>query len=948
MAKVTTRQIQMLAPYLEGENPTHTNTDRETGEQTREWNLSCPLHEDGRRSASINLDKGLFYCQAGCGGMSIVSLIRRQSEWVDPQLASQNGHGKHLDANSSAPNKKHRQITDAMISGYHSALMSNASALQWLLERRGINQETAIAYQLGMQDGKLYTIPVRDEAGDLVNIRYYDPNPGNERRKIFSESGYGSPPRLYPISIVNSDLDDIIIAAGEMDTLLALQAGFFAITRTAGENQWDMSWGPWFKDKRVYICQDSDDEGISGNKKIARALEKVAREVRVIELPYPKVKKHGKDITDLLLDFGPEKMRELMTAAPLWGKKDRGDELETVTVLDTFDAHRVGEHVRVIVTIKGRKEPGYTVPRKIHLACTQDAGTKCQGCPLNAVNGEADMDVTPDDPLVLSFMESPSHLMHQAIAEAYGVPGGRCGRLQQEIEEHQAIEVLFGRPALDYADGSSEEARTDNFKNITLTSVGRHNTMSNNTVAAVGALQPSPKSQRNEFLVHELENLETSVDRFELNDHTIKLMKRFQPSAKQRPIKKIAEISKAMAEHVTRIHGRPEMHALMDLTFHGVLGWKFAGESINRGWLESLIIGDTRTGKSLAAERLVRHYGGGEIISCEAASFAGVVGGVQQLGGKDWAVTWGVVPINDRRLVVLDEISGLTPEEIAQMSDIRSSGQAKLIKVVQETTWARTRLLWLGNPRNSTMANYTYGVDAIKPLIGNAEDIARFDLAMAVTLFDVPAEIINRPAAGGELKYTSEACHALLMWVWTRQPDQVIWADGSEGKVFDCANEMGKLYIEDPPLVQGANIRIKIARLAIAIAARTFSTDASNENVLVLPEHVEDAMMFMNLLYGMQAFGYRERSRERLSDRYEAEKNKDKIEQYLKGRPLLAKHLRSAGKFRRQDLEELLNSSREEANGIINTLFEARMVRRVLGDIYVEPTLHELLRTVKW
>jgi hypothetical protein len=50
-----------------------------------------------------------------------------------------------------------------------------------------------------------------------------------------------------------------------------------------------------------------------------------------------------------------------------------------------------------------------------------------------------------------------------------------------------------------------------------------------------------------------------------------------------------------------------------------------------------------------------------------------------------------------------------------------------------------------------------------------------------------------------------------------------------EAKVFDAANEMGKLYIEDPPLIQAANVRIKIARVAVALAARTFSTDASRE-----------------------------------------------------------------------------------------------------------------------
>jgi hypothetical protein len=425
----------------------------------------------------------------------------------------------------------------------------------------------------------------------------------------------------------------------------------------------------------------------------------------------------------------------------------------------------------------------------------------------------------------------------------------------------------------------------------------------------------------------------------------VKLMQRFQ--AKDDPLKKMVEISKALSQHVTRIHGRPEMHALMDVTFHSVLSFNFAGEMVARGWLESLVVGDTRTGKSLAAERLVRHFGGGELISCEAASFAGVVGGLQQMGGKDWAVTWGVIPLNDRRLVVLDEISGLTPEEIGQMSDIRSSGQAKLIKIQQETTWARTRLLWLGNPRNATMANYTYGVDAIKPLIGNAEDIARFDLAMACTLFDVPAETINQPAGSGELRYTSEACHAMLMWCWTRTPDQIQFYKQAEQKVFDLANEMGRRYIEDPPLVQAANIRIKLARLAAAIAARTFSTDKDFEKVIVKPEHVGAAARLMNVLYGMPTFGYRERSKEVLADRYAAEQNRGTMTQYLKGRPLLAKHLRSQGKFRRQDLEELLSISRDEANGIINTLYENRMVRRYLGDIYVEPTLHALLREVK-
>lgn len=937
---VTKRQIRLLAPYLVGDKPTHRNQDG-----SREWNIHCPLHGDKKRSASLNVDKAVFYCNR-CGGMPITKLIRLKSEWVDPGAASQNGNGFHPDLNGEPDTKPRRKLTEGLVGGWHSALMSDDAALQWLRERRGIASDILETYEIGLKESKLYTIPVRDAEGNLLNVRYYNPRPQGEQSKMFSEYGYGSPPHLYPISVLNKKPEYVLLGEGEWDVLLANQLGFPAVTKTAGATTWHSEWNSWFEGMTVYLVPDRDDDGMKGAHKIARALRHIA-DVRLVNLPYDLVAKHGQDLTDFLLEHEPKELRALMDEALVANGKKKPDEPPTVTVLETFNSRRVGEPVKVITTVKGRKEPGYSVPSKVRLLCTQDAGTKCNICPLNGMNGEAEVSISPDDPTILAMVEAPTTQVNGVIADSFGIPGGKCSKLQVEVQEHQAVEVLFGRPAMDYTDGSDMSPDAAAYKTIKITSVGRHDTAPNNTIEVVGALQPNPRTQANEFQAHDLRVLETSVDRFELDGDTIKLMNRFQPSAKQTPLKKIAEISRHISTHVTHIHGRPEMHALMDLVFYSPLSFNFAGELVSRGWLEALVVGDTRTGKSLAAERLVRHYGGGEIVSCEAASFAGVVGGLQQLGGKEWIVTWGVVPLNDRRLVVMDEVSGLTPEEIAQMSDIRSSGQAKLTKIQQETTWARTRLLWMANPRNATMANYTYGVDAIKPLIGNAEDIARFDLAMAVTLFDVPAETINQRVEGGELRYTPEACHALLMWAWTRKPDQVVFSKRTEDKVFDLANEMGKLYIEDPPLVQAANIRVKICRVAAAMAARTFSTDASHEKIVVTPQHVEDAVAFMNRLYGMTAFGYRERSREVLSDRLAAEENKESIQQYLVGYPLLAKHLRNAGKFRRQDLEELLAISKEEANAIINTLYNARMVRRILGDIYVEPTLHALLREIR-
>jgi hypothetical protein len=282
------------------------------------------------------------------------------------------------------------------------------------------------------------------------------------------------------------------------------------------------------------------------------------------------------------------------------------------------------------------------------------------------------------------------------------------------------------------------------------------------------------------------------------------------------------------------------------------------------------------------------------------------------------------------------------------MSDVRASGVARLTKIQQEVTLARTRLLWLGNPRHGGMDQFTYGVDSLRGLIGNPEDIARFDLAMALSIADVPSEKINQPpSVNGGLTYTSAACNKLLMWVWTRQPEQIIWQSAAEDLVYTEANNMGQMYIEDPPIVQAANVRIKIARVATAIAARLFSTDKEYERIIVKPNHVASAVQFMHHLYAMPSFGYAARSDERIRDRAEARDNAADVKKYLLERRGLAKFLRNVPRFRRTDLEEGINLDREEANGIINKLWEARMIRKD-GDWCVEPTLHSLLREVTW
>jgi hypothetical protein len=96
-----------------------------------------------------------------------------------------------------------------------------------------------------------------------------------------------------------------------------------------------------------------------------------------------------------------------------------------------------------------------------------------------------------------------------------------------------------------------------------------------------------------------------------------------------------------------------------------------------------------------------------------------------------------------------------------------------------------------------------------------------------------------------------------------------------------------------------------------------------------------------------EGFGYAERSRQIIEGRKEAEKHADRMKKYMYEKPQLAEFLRGTGSFRRQDLEEILNIDREDANQIISFLWNCKMVRKEKGDIKVEPTLHRILREIR-
>lgn len=919
--------------------------DPTTGEQ----HGFCPRHDDNKRSASYNHLKQLYYCFGECLPPSM--RYDQLKDWLETHEAFDVPQGRVVDLNRERAvrraNDAPPSVTLAHVRGWHSRLMASKEPLWHLTRDRGFTRPTIESRLIGLDEDSVYTIPILSaDRTELYNVRRYRPARGKKRSGYWSIGGWGTN-RLWPeenLLLRSSPNDDrpLLLCEGEWDTLLAIQGGFRAITTTAGAKNWDDSWNELFKGEVVYICYDADKVGERSAQSVAIKLTPYARGIYIVRLPYTG--EHGSnDITDFFVKDGhpPEDLQALLDKAAV--HKDPSEyigeqEIVEVTVDESFNPELHGKTIEMKVSVVGKHELPVLAPKVVTLTCPMTAGPQCNHCPMMVQhNGYYQMTVDKKDERLLEIVGASKKETLEVLRNIAGAK--QCKLLSGETVEQYTIERLYVKQNIDdtdvYARGCGQRR---------VYAVGPYKTPAGASLLLRGTQVPSPRDRYAEFLSWDNTEVASSLESFELTPEIREQLKIFQSDT---PLKKCWEVAEDLADNVTRIYGRTELHVAMDLVFHSVLRYKFAGELIRKGWLELLVIGDTRTGKSAAAEAMCRHYGLGKIISCESASYAGIVGGLQPLGGREWMVTWGALPTNDRRLVVLDEISGLSTEQISQMSGVRSSGEAQLSKVKQDTAPARTRLIWMGNPRDGRLGESTYAIRKISGLIGNDEDIARFDFAMSVSSGEVTSDTINRYER--QLvphKYDSEACRNLILWAWTRHVDQVEWTRSAEELCYSLAIMVGQNYCPTPPLVQPENIRVKLARLSTAIAARVFSSSPDGERLIVKPEHVKAAMRFLNRLYSNRLFGYASWSAQDRANTLRGVDNEMSLKQRVESDPLLVRFLRQYDTFSPQTLQITLHLTPEGASAVISDLWNLGALDIRDDRYHLKPILSQILREI--
>lgn len=793
--------LSVLFTYLEKENLNPREYDNYLS-------ALCPFHRDTQNSLLIY---ETYYTCKSCGVK---------------------GSTKDLLAKLSGSDREfHRIEGDILLyeaKQYNKYLLNNKELLEYLERERGISRNVIAKYYIGF-DHHFITIPIFNDKGEVINIRKYKPKDTYKMRGLRGKN------RPYVFPVANLQVNEpIYLFEGEGDCLTALSLGLNGVTITGGAlTKFPRQLIKYIVQKTIFICYDVDKAGRLGAEEVGKQLlEAGASEVSIIELPL-KGGEDGKDFTDWVVFHNGTLQEFKALPTRKVSKVETGGAIETLDVSEIANPKLIGGTIRIEAQVISFNSVPFFIPQKVKVGCEQD-GKKCGRCLLTQHN-LADELVLGSAEEVLEFVDINNSQLPNAIKRVLGVPGG-CSSFWFTTTENATMYEMMVMPIV------SQHTRDFERSLQPFICYSKKRMSPNREYELTGKVVKIPKNQRASFIVNEYKRLNRMENMLPEPAYTFA---------------KLKDIYEDL-ETITGIYGRKQMLLGMLLQMFLPLYFELSGQRFN-GFSDALIVGDTREGKSKALEALMTHFGVGEFVTAEHASYAGLVGGVEKGVGGNHFVKWGRYPANDGGFLALDECSGLV-ELVPRLSGLRSSGVAEVTKITSERANARVRSVWLSNPvGNKMVADFGgNGVNLIRKLIKAPEDIARFNFIMVIGADEVPVHYkIEAPLLSQNRKVKvliKENAQQQIYWMWNLKPEQIKFTDE------DCLREAGKYLINsyncDFPIFNPSETIIKLARLSIALAGILGNVE---EGCLIVdPEHIETIRKWYDTIYTSKYFNLKQ------------------------------------------------------------------------------------------
>jgi 5S rRNA maturation endonuclease (ribonuclease M5) len=851
----------------------------------------CPFHKEKVPSFTINVDTHQWYCH-GCGeGGGYVSFLQ-----------------KFLDINKNSAMKivnewqegKPLPFPDlSLVEEANNCLKNNQFALQ-LIHGWGVSDKVIEKYKIGYSNAeKRFYFPVYTKTGYLYNIRKYMPpelrGDGNSPKCIGIQGCNET--KFWPIE--NLEKDTVFIVEGEKDCLCAIGQGLNTVTGTGGSNPPQIDYSI-FKNKKVYIMTDNDEAGDKIAQKYIDVISAQTNEIKRIRLPV-------KDFTEYFLKYGDANV--LQYASTVNYNIDKDSEARRMTLTENEAVDNMNERALLDnMTVVGSDPKIYAIPSVVCLKCE---GTDCKR-PCKLYGGKTSVELAFEDRDLIHMIDSADKKMYDL---AY---------------------------------------KTVNCKKVTVTPtkyVNAQRIVFQEKASALGGLEDTSYEPRYGFYMYDKDRLTpTAKYTFDATKVTDPRTQKVYYSIKNAcvdngaPVEPIDEeyfrgiaskydkVTDFLQDHYNRwladcrVYGRLDLFSAFLLTMCSVTEIPYKSGTI-KGVLDTLAIGDTRTGKSLLAQNMLKKLNIGGYINGENARLTGVLGGVVRLGDS-WIITWGAIPLNDKGFVTIDEATGLTVDDITQMSSVRSSCVATINKVVRGEARARTRLFWISNPRSGKNINEYFwkGFGAFQEFIPVNEDQARFDIVIGAsrddidTLQDIKGNVLDPTMIA---KYRN-----LITYAWNIDTNNIVIED--YGYLHDVTYKLCDQFRGGTLLIKEAAYE-KILRVAGALAVLTCSI--KNDRLIISNKMLDWAHDYLAYTFTRTSIDYayyvsKQQEEERLMKENTAYATA-LCSQYPALRVLL-----NNTKFRGTQMAEVLGLDKDAVSKLLSQMLLKGLIKMTTGGLY--------------
>jgi len=549
------------------------------------------------------------------------------------------------------------------------------------------------------------------------------------------------------------------------------------------------------------------------------------------------------------------------------GCKSIGIIADEVKFEDYSRAENIGKYISVEADAIGKDEKELIVPKSISASCLADPNrNSCLTCPMSmyynpkSMTNERTIDINSKNPAILEIVDQTAGHINIVIQKMFGVQSKRCDMFRYNVEYANAQYVHLTNTI-------NQDFRIETQPKRAKAVILFHGLELNRSYKFYGRVYQNPRSRAATLVIDKVEPMQTMLEVYVPSKESIEQFKMFQADGGDVDsiMSKIKEIHRMFRDSFIYVFGRDELILAVDMVFHSVRWMNFQRQRI-KGWLDILVLGDTRQGKSDVAKKLMRYYKLGTMAAGESTSRTGLLYSIHMSGNEPPSVVFGLLPRSNGYLVVVDEIHGMPQEDFKEFTQVRSEGVVDVKKVAYGTAHAETRLISIANARSGmTLGSYGFPVQAITdiPAFKSMEDVSRFDYAVGVRAGDVSDQEINtnvNDIVSPNNPYTPEICRELILWIWTRTPEQIIISDDTESLCLLYSQKVADEYVSDIPLIEVADVRHKLMRMAIAFAGRTFNS-FDGETLIVDPAHIMCAYSMLNILYkskGLDYWGYSE------------------------------------------------------------------------------------------